>query len=432
MTAISEFNVPEIPVSKELIERVQFSVSSRNAEAKVGECVTHVFASRYVEDPRAIEWQYVASGVICLLRNKELAKGGRKYAWSMNLCLYSAAYGVLVWKSKLSPGCGYTSVSDNFHVFSLTDFDAIVGLLFSDREQSAELYRTYSLWQQERMKDEKSKAGNPPPQAPRFKKEMISKPCNFQHIQGTQALDECLEIEKMKGDILAAFFGLGPRGRTETDLGKKNVSGKRKKEVIKLRLEFGKIEVPHTSRQNAQSSMSPKSPHMSPPLEEQFQQDIQPSDASASLEPSPADLQNGYRPQTEHYEPPLHDNPNGYHGNEAGFDEGGYGNETGGYGDETGGYGDETGGHGNETDYYGNEAGYYGNEAGYYGNEVPDINVDAEVDAEVQQYTQGLSSQGSFGLDFPPPQRLSPLNMEEEFQQSDFFSSIQMSHLTNV
>lgn len=245
---MSEFSVPDIPISKDLIDRILFSISSRNAEAKVSECVTHVFGSKFADDPRSIDWQYIASGVTCLLRNRELAKNGKKYVWAMNLCLYNAHYAVPVWKGKLAMNCGYTAVANNFHVFALSEVDAVIGLLFSDQKRANDVHKTYLEWHQERMRDEKGK-GYVPPQSSRFKKDMISRPCNFQHIQGTQALDECLEIEKIKSDIHDSIFGLGPRGRLGMDSPTLRSSGhgRRKKDNQKPRMEFEKVRVPYTS-----------------------------------------------------------------------------------------------------------------------------------------------------------------------------------------
>ena len=259
------YNLPDLTISKDVIERIQFSVSSRNAEAKLSECATHVFAAQYSDNPRATQWQYVASGVACLLRNRELHKNGRKYMWSMSLCLYNVNYGVLVWKAKLLSSCDYTAVADNFHVFALGEVNVVVGLLFSSREQACELNTTYMTWHQERMRDDGKKGpattvGSATANTPaiRFRKEQISKPCNFQHIQGTQALDECLEIEKIKADILAAFFGLGTSvGRSEVDRDQKK-KGKKKKDQVKLRPTFKEISVPVLN----------KSPPTSPPMSE--------------------------------------------------------------------------------------------------------------------------------------------------------------------
>ena len=304
-------NLPEIPVSKDLIERIQFSVSSRNAEAKVGECATHFFAARYVDDPHDISWQYVASGVACLLRNRELTKNGRKYFWSVNLCLYNANYGVLVWKGKLQSNCDYTAVADNFHVFALGEVDVIVGLLFTNREHACELNTTYTMWQQERIRDEgrkgpSSSSGSSGNQTPKFKKAMISKPCNFMHIQGTQALDECLEIEKIKADIIAAFFGLGTKaGRSETefaDTGRKAHS-KKKKEIIKKRLSFKEILVPATSL-----SSPPVSPPLSaPPMDSRYLIEQQNSIPVFSVEPgvqSSGEFVNSHQSNGDVFVPP--------------------------------------------------------------------------------------------------------------------------------
>ena len=259
------YNLPDLTISKDVLERIQFSVSSRNAEAKLSECATHIFAAQYSDNPRSIQWQYVASGVACLLRNRELHKNGRKYMWSMSLCLYNVNYGVLVWKAKLLSSCDYTAVADNFHVFALGEVNVVVGLLFSSREQACELNTTYMTWHQERMRDDGKKGpatvGSATANTPaiRFRKEQISKPCNFQHIQGTQALDECLEIEKIKADILAAFFGLGTSvGRSEVDTSDQKKKGKKKKDQAKSRPTFKEISVPILT----------KSPPTSPPTSE--------------------------------------------------------------------------------------------------------------------------------------------------------------------
>ena len=263
---MSEFvDLPPITITKDLIERVQFSLSSRNSENKVAESAVHIFASKLVENLQEVKWQYVASGVPCMLRNRELHKNGRRYMWSMNMCLYNAHYGVLVWKSKLAPSCDYTAVADNFHVFALSEVNVIVGMLFSSKEQACELYTQYNTWHQERQRDDGKKGlftSTAGPQQPRFKKEMISKPCNFQHIQGTQALDECLEIEKIKADIIAALFGLGTTaGRTETDgqaAKRRGSPAKRAKhEITKPKTSFKMISVPRTSI---------NTPPISPPL----------------------------------------------------------------------------------------------------------------------------------------------------------------------
>ncbi|CAI8049779.1 hypothetical protein GBAR_LOCUS27402 [Geodia barretti] len=239
----AQFDLPETQVSKDVIERVQFSVSSRNAGAKVSECLTHVFVSPYADDPSAVSWQYVSSGVTCLLRKKEVAKSGRKLVWTVHLCLYNVTYGVLVWKGAVMPGSNYTAVTDTFHVFVMQELNAIVGLLFEESSQAREFLRAYLQWDAEKTKDERSKGGGSGSSSPaQFRKEMISKPCNFQHIQGTQALDECIEIEKIKTDIQATFFGLG------SAQARRNVEakgGKRKKDACRPRIQLQNVSVPH-------------------------------------------------------------------------------------------------------------------------------------------------------------------------------------------
>lgn len=238
----------EVPVSKQVIERVQFSVSSRNAEAKVCECTVHIFGSKFTEDPKAIEWQHITTGVICLVRNKEYVALKKKYLWVLNLSIYDITYGVLVWKGQVGIDASYTAVADNFHVFALSDMGGIVGLMFGERGQAAEMYKTYTSWHDERMKSEKIKEGAASPHGPTFRKEMISKPCNFQHIQGAQAIEECIAIEKIKFQVNGAFAGLAPaKSEESTDQGGSRAA-KKKKEVSKPKLEFEKVELPRASR----------------------------------------------------------------------------------------------------------------------------------------------------------------------------------------
>lgn len=302
--------LPNLAVTKDLIERVQFSLSSRNAENKVAESIVHVFASKMVEMAQDIQWQYVASGVPCLLRNRELHNNGRKYMWVMNLCLYNAHYGVLVWKAKLAPNSDYTTVADNFHVFAMSEVNVIIGLLFSSKDQAYDLNMTYTTWHQERQRDDGKKgpaSSSSGAQGPRFRKEMISKPCNFQHIQGTQALDECLEIEKIKADIIAALFGLGTAaGRSETDgQPQKKKTKKAKHEITKPKLSFKMISVPRTSL---------NTPPISPPLSplSVVQPISEPSLAheqlhtthSVQVVEATVDISNGYQTTQEELPPP--------------------------------------------------------------------------------------------------------------------------------
>ena len=393
----ADFSVPQIPVSKDLFERVQFSVSSRNAEAKVSECGTHMFASVYVDNPSNIEWQYISSGVTCILRNKELAKNGKKQVWAMNLCLYNANYGVLVWKGKLSHYADYTAVADNVHVFGLSEVNGIVGLVFTDSNQAKELHRTYLGWHEERMREERSKGSSSPASQPRFKKEMISKPCNFQHIQGTQALDECIAIDKIKSDIAMALLGLG-RARMESIDGlaearRGSSSGKRKRDISKPRLEFGKLALPRASSVETERAVNPpeitydQSPNeeVSSPISEGLPYTTtvdavpMPGAVNYSLNPNIPDpalgqVANGY--PVEDYPPPAMPT-NGYTGYSTA------------------------------------------------GLQLPATHYD--LDAEVQQYTtlQGTPYAGASqsSADWRPPGRLSPLNMEEEFLQSELFTS---------
>lgn len=254
----------EVPVSKQVIERVQFSVSSRNAEAKVCECTVHVFGSKFVEDPKAIEWQHITTGVICLVRNKEYVASKKKYLWVLNLSIYDITYGVLVWKGQVGLDASYTAVADNFHVFALSNMGGIVGLMFAERGQAAEMNKTYTGWHEERMKSERVKEGaTTSSHGPTFRKEMISKPCNFQHIQGAQAIEECIEIEKIKAQVNTAFAVMASKKPDESSGAEQNAGNrtpKKRKEIVKPKLEFEKVELPRASRSPEPTSSAPSEP----------------------------------------------------------------------------------------------------------------------------------------------------------------------------
>ena len=313
---MDEIALPDLIISSELIERILFSVSSRNAEAKVCECAAHVFASPYSDDPNGIKWQYVSSGVACILRNRELSSNGRRYVWSISLCLYNASYGVLVWKGKLLHNADYTAVADNFHVFALGEVNVLVGIMFSNKDKACELNTTYNTWNQERARDDGKKGYIAPGQSSepaRFRKDMISKPCNFQHIQGTQAIDECMDIEKIKSDIIATFFGMGTEaGRAESDSKGSQVqekpakSRKKKKEPVKPRLEFREISLPHAHQGAPVSSpLSPGEAFVPGNMEYQPQEGMVQADINgypqgegmeASYGQDPVPLGDGYNP----------------------------------------------------------------------------------------------------------------------------------------
>lgn len=241
-----EFHLPDVEVTEGLLERVQFSVSSRNAEAKICETVAHVFGSPMVVSPRAIDWSYITTGVVAILRNKELIK--KKYVWSLNLCIYSIQHGVLVWKGKIPMDCNYTDVSDNFHVLALEERSGILGIIFQNDGTAKSFYDTISHWITEGLIDDKGKPSQEPPKF-KFRKEMISKPCNFQHVQGSQAIEECIEIERIKAHILASVASFKLSDTTDSmSFSKGRTSSKsKKKEPQKPKLPFKEIEAPATT-----------------------------------------------------------------------------------------------------------------------------------------------------------------------------------------
>ena len=270
MASDTDFHVPDLEITESLLERVQFSVSSRNAESKICETVAHIFGSPMVVSPRAIDWSYITTGIIALLRNKELVK--KKYVWSLSLCIYNIEYGVLVWKGSIPLDCNYTDVSDNFHVLALEDGQGILGIIFQDPDASKPFCATVTEWITEGLKDEK---GKPPPEPPKikFRKEMISKPCNFQHIQGSQAIDECIEIERIKGQILASLASFKLKDSTDnSSLSKPRQSKSKKKEAPKPIIPFKEIEIPSMRIDRVQNETPTNGiPNGAPSTSEQYQ-----------------------------------------------------------------------------------------------------------------------------------------------------------------
>lgn len=261
----AEFQLPEVAVSDELLDRVQFSVSSRNAESAVCETVAHIFGSRMVENPRAIEWKYITSGVVAMLRNKE--PGKKRYVWAFNLCIYNADHGVLVWKGRIPLNCQYTVIAENFHVLALENDEGILGLHFQSPAAAGAFNETISSWLAEAMREEKGKAPHPPPSV-KFRKEMISKPCNFQHIQGSQAIEQCIEIERIKGHILTSLASL--KILSDTDGGRphrKPPRNKKSKEPQRPSLRFSQLGVPAASIDKTTEEVDGMSPerHMTIP-----------------------------------------------------------------------------------------------------------------------------------------------------------------------
>lgn len=459
-----QFSLPNDEVTKDLIERVQFSVSSRNAGSKVSECLTHVFVSPYCDDPKAVAWQHVSSGVTCLLRKKELAKNGRKMIWTVHMCLYNVTYGVLVWKGAIAPNSCYTAVADNFHVYVMHELNAIVGILFDEASQAREMLRSYLEWDAEKVKEErggKSEASSTA--ASRFEKTMISKPCNFQHIQGTQALDECLEIEKIKTDIQAVFFGVGST-RARKDMEHRS-KGKRKKDAGKPRIQLQNVSVPHKASASGidhkfvHSSKSldfnmihPTSPTLHSQASVPMEMGLNHSMPLQSLHLSQPDLLNGY--QEEHppqpsgrLSPPydslpchsemLPDNqPQISEPRSPQYDslplketkpqlplQNGSGVHSPQYDSVTK---SRDGPHSPIYDSLQKTNLHLVNQQQEF---IPELYVDAIVDSEVSGYT--AVGRDANQLDYTPPERLSPLNFEKEFSHTAFFHPSFVTSTTN-
>ena len=236
----SAFRLPDEELTDKLLERVQFSVSSRNAQATVCDSVAYVFGASMPDSPRQIVWKYVTTGVVAMLRHKEIVK--KRYTWSLNLCIHHIKHGVLVWNGRIPLNCNYTVVVNNFHVLALGEGEGILGIMFQDEKAAANFHKVIQEWIEDAHKDEKGVKVPPQPPRVKFRKEMISKPCDFQHVQGSEALDQCVEIEAVKAQIIKSLMAL--RRRSRADIDGVHRSRPKKKDARKYTVPFKEVGVP--------------------------------------------------------------------------------------------------------------------------------------------------------------------------------------------
>ena len=197
-----------------MLDKVKFNFSSRNAESLVSSCRAHIFVSALHSEPSDLarmEWKYVLTGITALLRNKVYGKKSILDSWQTSLCLVDMTFGITVWTGILSTDCSYSVIGDRFHVFELSEVQGLMGILFESEVVAAEFQATYHKWFRERSGgDKKEKTKDLSALVPRFTREMISKPCNFQHISGSQALEQILDVEKVKSDVCLKIKSIGP------------------------------------------------------------------------------------------------------------------------------------------------------------------------------------------------------------------------------
>ena len=212
-------------LTEESLERIKFSFSSKNAENTVAPCLVQIYVSEDHTGP--IVWQQVTSGVVALLRNKESTKKG--WIWNISVAIADRYHGMCVWKDKLSTESGYTALSDNFHVFAVSNIQAIVAFVFETAEHGRNFAETYKQWALDKKRDDGSKGKVQPGR--RFTRELISRPCNFQHISGSAALAQIQQMEDAKQAVGRAITTIGPRRAVPLDSidGGDVSGGKRKK-----------------------------------------------------------------------------------------------------------------------------------------------------------------------------------------------------------
>ena len=194
-------------LSEEALERIKFSFSSKNAENVVAPCLVDVYMA---EDPREnsntdIVWQLVTTGVVALLRNRESTKKG--WMWNISVAIADRFHGMCVWRDRLSRESSYTIVSDTFHVFAVNDIQAITAFVFESAQHGRHFGDTYKQWVRDKLKEDgfKGKIQS----GPRFRRDMISRPCNFQHISGSAALAQIQQMEDAKQAVGRVISTIG-------------------------------------------------------------------------------------------------------------------------------------------------------------------------------------------------------------------------------
>lgn len=250
-------NVQKNGLSEEALERIKFSFSSKNAENVVAPCLVQVYMA---EDPRDdrnahIEWQLVTTGVVALLRNRESTKKG--WVWNISVAIADRFHGMCVWRDRLSKESNYTILSDNFHVFAVNDIQAITAFVFESAEDGRHFGDTYKQWVRDKLRDDgfKGKIAS----GPRFRRDMISRPCNFQHISGSAALAQIQQMEDAKQAVGRVISTIGQRRAVSLDHIDGEVSGKRNKRKDLSHNEwpskFEHVNIPTPEQQQATSGL---------------------------------------------------------------------------------------------------------------------------------------------------------------------------------
>lgn len=208
-------NVQKNGLSEEALERIKFSFSSKNAENVVAPCLVQVYMA---EDPRddnnaQVVWQLVTTGVVALLRNRESTKKG--WVWNISVAIADRFHGMCVWRDRLSKESSYTVISDTFHVFAVNDIQAITAFVFESAEDGRHFGDTYKQWVRDKLRDDgfKGKIAS----GPRFRRDMISRPCNFQHISGSAALAQIQQMEDAKQAVGRVISTIGQRRTVSLD-----------------------------------------------------------------------------------------------------------------------------------------------------------------------------------------------------------------------
>ena len=254
---MSEFTESVNMLDKAMLDKIRFSFSSRNAESLVSACRSHVFVTAMKTNPgelASMDWKYVLSGIVALLRNRVVTKRGAE--WQLSLCIVDQRYGVSVWKEPLGMTCSYSVIGDRFHIFELHSVEGILGILFESEMVAAEFQATYTKWNRERCElSEKGK--DLEPLAPRFTRDMISKPCNFQHVSGSQALEQILDIEKVKSDVQLKIQSVGPRRESVDGAAYQKPNKKLRKAatITSARFEGYPIPIPTVPRHRVTSTL---------------------------------------------------------------------------------------------------------------------------------------------------------------------------------
>ena len=219
--------------TEKLLKRVQFSVSSSNAQSTVCDSIVYVFGASMPSSSEQVEWKYITSGIVAMLRQMDPTK--RKYKYCLDLWIHHVRHGVLIWSGNIPQDCNYTVVASNFHVLAIGEGEVILGLMIENEKSASNFHNVVRKWIEEIH--EGKKKGAKSPQNPTG----ISRPFGFEHVQSLESLEQLQEIEDIKARVTESVIQLRPRSRTESNASSRL---RLKTGIHRHMVPFSQLEVP--------------------------------------------------------------------------------------------------------------------------------------------------------------------------------------------